>query len=39
MDWQEEIWTATNPASIERETFAGDDEVSMWVMAPTATIP
>jgi hypothetical protein len=38
-DWEEELGTATNPASVGCETSAGDDEVSMWVMAPTPTIP
>lgn len=37
MDWEEEIGTATNPASVERETSAGDDEVSMWVMSQGLT--
>jgi len=38
-NWEEELGTATNPASVGCETSAGDDEVSMWVMAPTPTIP
>ena len=39
MDWEEKIGAATDPASVRGETSAGNNEVSMRVMAPTPTIP
>ena len=39
MDWEEEVGAATDPASVGCQTAAGDNKVSMRMMAPTPTIP